>query len=255
MQAPKNAFKRRLLGGETLFGLWMSLGSATAAEALSFTGYDWLLFDTEHAPVEVAGTLPLLQAAAAGPSAAVMRVAWNDRVLIKRALDIGAQTLLVPFVQTPEEAAEAVASCRYAPEGARGMAGAVRAARYGLARDYIATANAETGLLIQIETGPALARLEAIAGVEGVDGVFIGPADLSASMGYPGNHHHPEVQAALEGAAKRLIALGKAPGILATTPDEARHYLDWGYRFVALGLDLGLLLGAAQARLAEVRGA
>lgn len=252
--APRNVFKARLRAGEALHGLWMSIPSPVTAEALSLVGFDWLLFDTEHAPVDLASLQPLLQAAAAGPSAHVVRPAWNDKVLIKRALDMGAQTLLVPFVQTAAEVAEAVAACRYPPHGVRGVAGGTRASRFGQTSDYFRIANDEICLLVQIETGEALARLEEIASVPGVDGVFIGPSDLAASMGHLGNPAHPEVQAALEDAIRRLQKLGIPGGILATTAADARRYLSWGYAFVAGSVDLGLLIGAAKTVRDTLRG-
>ncbi|WP_372088174.1 HpcH/HpaI aldolase/citrate lyase family protein (plasmid) [Tistrella mobilis] len=254
MKAPCNDFKRRLAAGEVLNGFWLSLASPVASEALSLAGFDWLLFDGEHSPVDVAGVQPLLQAAATGTAAAVVRPAWNDKVLIKRLLDIGAQTLLVPFVQSAEEAAAAVLASRYPPHGVRGVAGATRASRYGQTEDYFAVANQEICVLVQVETGEALGRLEEIATVDGVDGVFIGPSDLAASMGHLGRPGHPEVQAALKDAATRIAATGKAPGILATNAADARRYVDWGYRFVAAGVDIGVLMAGAKAMLAEVRG-
>ncbi|WP_371998822.1 HpcH/HpaI aldolase/citrate lyase family protein (plasmid) [Tistrella mobilis] len=254
MKAPRNDFKRRLTAGETLNGFWLSLASPVASEALSLAGFDWLLFDGEHSPVDVAGVQPLLQAAATGTASAVVRPAWNDKVLIKRLLDIGAQTLLVPFVQSAEEAAAAVLASRYPPHGVRGVAGATRASRYGQTEDYFAVANQEICVLVQVETGEALGRLEEIAAVDGVDGVFIGPSDLAASMGHLGRPGHPEVQAALKDAAARIAATGKAPGILATSAADARRYVDWGYRFVAAGVDIGVLMAGAKAMLAEVRG-
>lgn len=253
MQAPKNQFKRRLLAGEVLHGLWLSIASPQTAEALSLIGYDWLLFDTEHAPVEVGGVQPLLQAAAAGGSALAVRPAWNDKVLLKRVLDIGAQTVLVPFVQSAAEAAAAVAATRYPPHGLRGVAGATRASRFGLTSDYFAVADAEICVLVQIETRAGLDQLEAIAAVEGVDGIFVGPSDLAASLGHLGTPGHAEVQAALRDAAHRIIAAGKAPGILTTNIEEARTYMDWGYRFVAGAVDIGLLLKGAKTALADLR--
>jgi 4-hydroxy-2-oxoheptanedioate aldolase len=253
MQAPINKFKQSLLAGENLNGLWMTLSSPVAAEALSLVGYDWLLFDTEHAPLEVSSVQPLLQAAAAGTASAIVRPAWNDKVLLKRVLDIGAQTVLVPFVETPEEAAAAVAATRYPPEGVRGVAGATRASRYGLASDYFAIANREICVLVQIETESAMAQVEDIAAVEGVDGVFIGPSDLAASLGHLGNPGHADVQAVLKDAAKRIAATGKAPGILATNAADARRYFDWGYRFVSLAVDTGVLVKQAQTILNDVK--
>lgn len=253
MLAPRNEFKKRLLAGEQLHGLWLSLASGIASETMSLVGFDWLLFDSEHAPVEVAGLQPLLQAAAVGSSAAVVRPAWNDKVLIKRILDIGAQTVLVPFVQTPEEAAEAVAATRYPPKGIRGVSGASRASRFGTAKNYFDVANDEICVLVQVETGEALERVEEIAAVEGVDGVFIGPSDLAASLGYLGRPGDAAVQSVLKDAAARIVAAGKAPGILATNVEDARRYISWGYRFVAGGIDAGLLMRGAQATLAAMK--
>lgn len=255
VQMPTNDFKRRLAAGEALDGLWLSLASPVAAEAISLVGFDWMLFDTEHAPVEVAGVQPLLQAAAPGSASAVVRPAWNDKVLIKKVLDIGAQTLLIPFVETAQEASTAVSATRYPPAGVRGVAGSTRASRYGFAADYFARANDEICVLVQIETRTALERLEEIASVPGVDGVFIGPSDLGASMGHLGNPGHAEVQAVLQEAALRLSALGKPAGILATNADDALRYRSWGYGFIAGGTDLGLLTAGARALRARMSGA
>lgn len=247
LNAPRNAFKKRLLAGEMQVGLWMSMVSPVAAEALSLTGFDWLMFDTEHAPVDIGGLQPLLQAAAIGTSAAVVRPAWNDKVLIKRVLDIGAQTILVPFVESADEAKAAVAATRYPPHGIRGVAGSTRASRFGLTSDYFESANDEICVLVQIETSKALERLEDIAAVPGVDGVFIGPSDLAASMGHLGKPSHPDVQAALQDAVKRLTSLGKPAGILATSSEDALRYRNWGFAFVAAGTDMGLLMSGAKA--------
>ncbi len=253
MQAPRNAFKRRLMAGEPLDGLWLSLVSPIASEALSLIGFDWLLFDTEHAPVDLGNLQPLLQAAAPGTASAVVRPAWNDKVLIKRALDMGAQTLLIPFVETPDEAAAAVAATRYPPHGVRGVAGGTRASRFGLTPDYFQVADDEIAVLVQIESVNALARLEEIAAVPGVDGVFIGPSDLAASMGLLGRPSADAVQKELKQAATRIRAVGKPAGILATSAADARRYRAWGYQFVAGAVDLGLLLKAAQSVLTEMR--
>lgn len=253
MQAPKNNFKKRLLAGEILNGFWLSLASPVTSEALSLVGFDWLLFDTEHAPVDIGGVQPLLQAAAVGTAAAIVRPAWNDKVLIKRVLDIGAQTILIPFVQSAEEAALAVSASRYPPQGVRGVAGGTRASRYGLTSDYFAVANEEICVLVQIETAEALSRLEEIAAVDGVDGIFIGPSDLAASLGHLGNPGHQDVQAALEDACKRILAAGKAPGILATNATDALKYISWGYRFVSGAVDSSVLLKGAQAVLTEMK--
>jgi len=240
-----NPFKAALAAGRRQIGLWSSLGSPVTAEIVADSGFDWLMFDTEHSPVEVADLAPLLQASARGTAHPVVRPAWNDPVLIKRVLDIGAQTLLVPFVQSADEATRAVAATRYPPAGIRGVAGMSRATRYGRVANYAATAANHLCVLVQVETGEALNGLEAIAAVEGVDGVFIGPSDLAASLDHVGNPGHPEVQEKIRYAAETLRKVGKPAGILATKKEDARRYLDWGFLFVAAGTDAGLLAAAA----------
>ncbi|NKB53122.1 MAG: 4-hydroxy-2-oxo-heptane-1,7-dioate aldolase [Rhizobiaceae bacterium] len=252
LDAPINVFKQRLLAGEQLIGIWNSLANPIAAEALSLVGYDWMLFDTEHSPVEIAGILPLLQAAAVGSAAHVVRPAWNDPVLIKRALDIGAQTLLIPFVQNADEAQAAVCAMRYPPKGLRGVAGSTRASRFGLAPDYLGSANEQVCCLVQIETEEALTNLEEIAQTEGVVGVFIGPSDLAASLGYLGEPENPVVQNALEDCVNRLKDINVPAGILATNTDAAIRYRKWGYQFVAAGVDTSLLVSGAKTVLQTV---
>lgn len=255
IEPPVNAFKARLKAGETQLGLWMSIPSPVTAEALSLLGFDWLMFDSEHAAVEIASMQPLFQAAAAGRSAIVARPAWNDKVLIKKMLDIGAQTLLLPFVQSAAEAEAAVRATRFPPEGIRGVAGATRASRFGLAPGYLKGANDQICTLVQIETAEALDRIEEIAAVDGVDGLFIGPSDLSASLGHLGNPGAEPVQAALRTAAERILAAGSVPGILATSAEAAAGYLALGYRFVAVSSDIGVLMKGAREVLAAVRSA
>lgn len=252
MAAPHNRLKARMAADEVLHGIWLGSGSATLAEALSLVGYDWMLLDTEHGPVEAGAALDLLRATGLGQTDCVLRVAWNDPVLIKRVLDLGAQTLMVPFVQSADEAAAAVRAMRYPPQGIRGMAGVTRAGRYGMAGDYANTANDQMALIVQVETAEAMARIDAIAAVEGVDGVFIGPADLSASMGHVGGYDHPEVVAAITHAGERIRAAGKAAAILALDPDTARRYAGLGFNMVAAGLDMHLLVQAAQKMLKDV---
>ncbi|HVV92950.1 MAG TPA: aldolase/citrate lyase family protein [Hyphomicrobiales bacterium] len=254
MDLPVNTFKRALARGERQIGLWCSLCSPIAAEIVAYSGFDWLLLDAEHSPNEVPDLFAAMQAAAPGTASAVVRPPWNDTVLIKRVLDIGAQTVLLPYVQNAEEARRAVASCRYPPAGIRGVTGSGRAARYGRVGNYLQTADSEIGVLVQVETRSALRELEAIAGVEGVDGVFIGPSDLAASLGHIGQPQHPEVQAALEDAVKRLKAAGKPAGILTANVEEAERYLDWGYLFVAVGVDVTLLARGADALAKRFKG-
>jgi 4-hydroxy-2-oxoheptanedioate aldolase len=241
MDLPRNAFKHAIAAGQLQIGLWCSLCSNIAVDIVRDAGFDWLLLDTEHSPNEVPDILGQLQAAIGGTATPIVRPAWNDTVLIKRFLDIGAQTLLVPYVQNAEEAKRAVEAVRYPTRGVRGVAVASRASRYGRVTDYLKKADSEICLLVQVETQSALAQLEAIASVEGVDGVFIGPSDLSASLGYVGNPAHPEPQKAMQDAVTRLKKLGKPAGILTGNDEEIRRYISWGYTFVAVGSDIGLL--------------
>jgi 4-hydroxy-2-oxoheptanedioate aldolase len=255
MDLPRNAFKAAIAAGRLQIGLWSSLASSIAAELVADAGFDWILFDSEHSPNEVPGLLTQLQAAARGTASAIVRPAWNDAVLIKRVLDIGAQSILVPYVQNAEEARRAVAAVRYPPAGMRGVAAASRASRYGRVKDYLKNADSEICLLVQVETRQALDELEAIAAVDGVDGVFIGPSDLSASFGHIGNPQHAEVQAALQRSVERLKAAGKPAGILTLSEDEARRYIGWGYTFVAVGSDIGLLGRGADALARKFKAA
>jgi 4-hydroxy-2-oxoheptanedioate aldolase len=222
------------------------------AEILAGAGFDWVLLDTEHSPNELPMVQSELHAMSEGGATPVVRVPWNDMVMIKRFLDIGAQSLLVPYVQSAEEAKNAVRYTRYPPQGVRGVAGATRATRYGRIKDYFQRVHDELCVLVQAETRTAIANLEAIAEVEGVDGVFIGPNDLAADMGYLGNWQHPEVWKVMEQAAKRIRGMGKAPGILVGEAD-GRRCLDMGFLFVAVGADVPLLARGAEALAARFR--
>ena len=253
MELPRNRFKHAIAAGQLQIGLWCSLCSNIAADIVRDSGFDWVLLDTEHSPNEIPDLVAQLQAGEGGQATPIVRPAWNDTVIIKRCLDIGAQTLLIPYVQNAEEARRAVEAVRYPPAGVRGVAVASRASRFGRITDYLKKANAEQCLLVQVETRSAMEQLEAIAGVEGVDGVFIGPSDLSASLGHIGNPAHPEVQKALEDAVRRLKAVGKPAGILTSNEDEVRRYIGWGYTFVAVGTDVGLLARSADALAKKYR--
>jgi 4-hydroxy-2-oxoheptanedioate aldolase len=242
-----NEFKRSLARGELQVGLWSTLCSNIGAEVIAHSGFDWILLDTEHSPNELPGLVQQLQAMGRGTAMPVVRAAWNDPVLIKRILDIGAQSVLLPYVQTSEEAQRAVQSVRYPPKGFRGVSAGSRSSLYGRVKDYLRRADDEICLLLQVETRSALEQLEAIATVEGVDGVFIGPGDLAASMGHLGDPQHPEVQTALRDAVTRLGRVGKAAGILTVVEADARRYIEWGYRFVAVGVDTSLLVKSADA--------
>jgi 4-hydroxy-2-oxoheptanedioate aldolase len=247
MKLPRNAFKLALSENKLQIGLWCSLCSNIAADIVADSGFDWLLLDTEHSPNELPDIFSALQATNHSAAESVVRPAWNDAVLIKRYLDIGAKTLLIPFVQNVEEAERAVAATRYPPKGIRGVTGSGRASRFGRVQDYLKTASDEICVLVQLETPAAIEHIEAICRVDGVDGVFIGPNDLAASMGHIGDTWHADVQAALKGAARRIVAAGKPAGILSINEADTRRYVDWGYRFVAAGVDVVLLARATDA--------
>jgi 4-hydroxy-2-oxoheptanedioate aldolase len=256
MQTPINTFKQALQAGQPQIGLWVGLADGYAAEILAGAGYDWLLIDGEHAPNDVHSVLAQLQGISSAWSALphrshpIVRVPVGDTTLIKQYLDIGAQTLLVPMVDTAEQAARLVQGMRYPPEGIRGIGSALaRASRWQAYPNYLREANAQTCLLVQAETVEAMKNLDAIAATPGVDGVFIGPADLSASMGFPGQPDHPEVQATIADAIARILRASKAPGILSTSEEQARKWLAAGAVFVAVGVDTMLLAAAARQLL------
>ena len=250
-----NAFKQLLkaAGGHQPLGTWIVSASPIVAEAVGHAGFDWGVVDMEHTPLDTMGVLQVLQALAATKMVPVVRVPWNDAVVIKRVLDTGATTLLVPFIEDAEAARRAVAATRYAPQGVRGMSGMSRAARYGTDPNYLKTANAGMGVIVQIETPLALERLEAIAAVEGVDALFIGPADLSAAMGYPGRPTHPAVMQAMTDAVERCKAIDKPVGTVGNSPDTVAQYRAAGFDYLAVASDLGLLLRGAQAVLGALR--
>ncbi|MEZ5733967.1 MAG: HpcH/HpaI aldolase/citrate lyase family protein [Paracoccaceae bacterium] len=253
-ELPKNRFKERLRAGEVQYGIWVSIPHSTVAEAVAGAGFDWMTLDTEHAPAEVSAVLPMLQAAAPYPTECIVRPAENQTALIKRHLDQGAQTLILPYVQSRAEAEAAVAAVRYAPHGVRGVAGGTRASRFGRIRDYTALANSEICLIVQIETVEAIACLDDIASVDGVDAVFIGPADLAASMGYPGQTGHPEVKAKIIDTIGRARALGKPIGLLTLDKDFARECVTAGAGFVCIAIDMSILVRGADALAAEFSG-
>src|ERR1035437_1366315 len=250
---PPNLFKAALLDARPQIGLWSSLCSNIAAEIIGGSGFDWILIDTEHAPNEVPGLLSQLQAMVIGTPEPVVRCAWNDAVLIKRILDIGARSLLVPFVQNAGEALRAVAATRYPPLGIRGVSVAPRANLYGRIPNYHGSAHEDICVLVQVETAAALLEIEEIAGVEGVDGIFIGPSDLAADLGHLGNPNHPEVQAAIAGGGARIRAAGKAAGILTSGPNAAARYLELGFTCVAVGSDIGVLAHGTAALAAQCK--
>ncbi|HET7364080.1 MAG TPA: HpcH/HpaI aldolase/citrate lyase family protein [Burkholderiales bacterium] len=247
MELPHNGFKRALARGETQIGLWSSLSSNYSVEVIAGAGFDWILIDLEHSPNDLESLLAQLQAAAAYSAHPVVRVPWNDMVTIKRVLDVGAQSLLVPYVSNATEARAAVSYTRYPPNGVRGVAGTTRATRFGRIKDYARHAHEEICVLVQVETQSALDSIEAICATEGVDGVFIGPADLHASLGHPGDIANPKVKPLIDEAVRRIRKAGKAPGILTPSEDDARHWLECGALFVAVGADVGILARGAEA--------
>ena len=242
-----NPFKTALQRGQSQIGLWLSMGQPYSAELCATAGFQWLLIDGEHAPNDLHSTLAQLQAVAPYGAHPVVRVVQGDPALIKQMLDIGVQTLLVPMVDTAQQAAAMVAATRYPPQGMRGVGAAVaRASRWAQRADYLEVANDEVCLLVQAESVKALEQLEAICAVDGVDGVFIGPADLAASMGHRGRPDHPQVQAAIEQAIRTITASGKAAGTLTGDAGLARRYLELGAQFVAVGIDVTLLARATR---------
>jgi 4-hydroxy-2-oxoheptanedioate aldolase len=249
MPAPHNRLKAALAAADRpLIGLWMAMANAYTAEILGECGYDWLVIDGEHAPNTVTTIMGQLQTLAASAASPVVRVPIGEAWVIKQVLDLGAQTILVPMVHSAAQAAEMVRAVRYPPQGTRGVgASFARAARFGTIPDYIATANDQIALIVQVESAAGIADIDAIAATEGVDGVFIGPSDLAADMGHPGDSAAASVQAAIRHGLARIRAAGKAAGILATEEAAARRYLDWGATFIAVGGDVGLFRAAAQA--------
>ena len=254
MDLPRNTFKHALAAGRQQIGLWCSLSHHYAVEAVAGAGFDWLLLDTEHSPNDLESLVPQLQAVAAYPSSAVVRVPWNDTVMIKRVLDIGAQSLLLPYVQNVEEARAAVAATRYPPAGVRGVAATTRASRFGRVKDYARRAEEELCVLVQVETREALAHIEAIAALDGIDGIFIGPADLHASMGFIGQTAEPSVVPQIEEALRRIRRTGKAPGILTADEALARRYIEAGALFTAVGVDVSMLAREADKLAARFKG-
>ncbi len=251
MKLPENTFKRALAEGRPQFGLWAALADPYVAEVLATAGFDWLLIDNEHAPNDLRSTLGQLQAMAPYATHPIVRPMRSDTALIKRLLDIGAQTLLVPMIDTAAQAAEVVAATRYPPHGVRGVGSALaRASRWNHVPDYLATAASELCVLVQVETVTGMANLEEIVNVDGVDGVFFGPSDLSASMGLLGKAGDPKVRDAVLGGIRTVCAAHKAAGVLTTDRTLACAYLDAGALFVAVGTDIGIL-GAAATELKQ----
>jgi 4-hydroxy-2-oxoheptanedioate aldolase len=253
MELPVNPLKRALREGRRQIGLWSSLPTHNTVEVLAGAGFDWLLLDAEHTSAELPIIHGQLQAAVGGTASPVVRPGWNDFVLLKRLLDLGVQNFLVPMVQDAEEARRAVAATRYPPAGIRGVAVAIRANGFGRVKDYLRRANDEICVQVQLETRRALENLEAIAAVDGVDGLFVGPSDLAADLGHLGDSAHPEVRETIDRTIERVVRTGKAAGILAPVEADARRWLDLGATFVAVGSDVGILARQSEALAAKFR--
>jgi len=252
MELPVNHFKHAIAAGQQQIGLWVSLASSYSTEVVAGSGFDWLLLDMEHTANDPQIVGQQLLALRGTPVAPVVRVPVHDMAWIKRVLDAGASNVMVPNIRNADEAREAVAWTRFAPEGLRGVAGSTRAGGWTRYKDYMARANDEIGVIVQIESRQALDELDAICRVDGVDAVFIGPSDLAAALGHRGNAGHTDVQAAIAAAIRSANAAGKAIGIL-TADGKAEAYLDQGATLVGIGTDLHLLVAAADALVARFK--
>ena len=242
-----NTFRQNLQACKKQIGCWCSLGSPITTEVMGLAGFDWLLLDGEHAPNDVLSFVPQLMALKDSASAPVVRPQWNDMVVIKRLLDLGFYNFLVPFIDSADDARRAVAATRYPPQGVRGVSVSHRSNAYGTVKDYFKQVNDNITILAQIESRTAVANIDEICAVDGIDCVFVGPSDLSAGFGKLGQPNDPEVQAAIAHVFARAKAHGKAAGILAPVEADARRYLEMGATVVAVGSDLGLFRGASQA--------
>jgi 4-hydroxy-2-oxoheptanedioate aldolase len=254
MPAPVNNFKSALKDGTLQYGCWAGFADAYATEMLATAGFDWLVIDGEHAPNDIRTIMAQLQVLDGKHSHPVVRLPMGEAWMIKQVLDAGAQTLLIPMVETAAEARDLVAAMRYPPKGIRGSGAALaRASRFSDIADYITTANDQMCLLVQVETRAGIEALDDILQVEGVDGVFIGPSDLSADMGHGGDTSAAPVREVIRDALARIAASDKAAGILAVDPDVAQEYRDWGAQFLAVGIDVLMLVSAARATMARWR--
>ena len=252
----ENRFKRWLKGEgpRPPLGTWLMAAAPSTAEALGYTGFDFLVVDMEHVPIEVSDLAAILRAIGCTPADAVVRLPWNDQVIVKRALDAGAQTIMLPFVQTAEAARQAVVSAKYPPEGSRGVAAVHRGSRFGRATDYLKRANDEVAVIVQLETPEAVERLPEIAAVRGVDALFVGPGDLAAAMGHIGDIAHTEVQDLIAKAAGMARTAGKAVGIVGPNPDMVQRFIEYGYDYVAVASDIGMMTSRASEWLGALRG-
>lgn len=249
MPTPINHFKQALQSGTPRFGSWLGVADPYMAELVGRAGFDWLLVDGEHAPNDIRSLMAQLQVLEGLGPDLVVRLPMGEDWLIKQALDIGAQTLMIPMVETGEQAAHLVRAMRYAPQGIRGMGAALaRASQFSGITDYAATANDQMCLIVQVETAKGVDNLDDILAVDGVDGVFVGPADLSADMGYPGNPDAPQVQAVIADILRRSRAAGKGAGILSTEDAQTPTHIANGANFVAVGIDVTLFAAAMRTK-------
>ncbi|MGN7870658.1 HpcH/HpaI aldolase family protein [Paracoccus sp. 22332] len=253
MDLMTNPFKAALRGDKVPLGTWLMTGAPGPTEAIGHCGFDFLVLDMEHVPISITLLPDILRAIATTPAVPLVRLAWNDRVMIKQALDAGAGSIMVPFVENAAEAAEAVASCKYPPFGKRGVAAVHRASRFGAAVDYFGRADDETCLIVQLESSEAVDRMAEIAAVPGVDGVFVGPGDLAASMGYIGQIGHAEVQAKIAEAGRTARDKGIPAGIVGPTPEMVRGFIDMGFSFAAVASDMSFMTTRARQVLGELR--
>ena len=242
-----NTFRQRLRAGETLIGCWCSLANPITTEILGIAGFDWLLLDGEHSPNDVTTFIPQLMALKDSVSAPVVRPSWNNPVEMKRLLDAGFYNFLIPFIETAEDARRAVAATRYPPQGIRGVSVSQRSNRFGTVANYFRDINEQISVMVQIESRKGLDAAAEIAALDGVDGIFIGPADMSAAVGHLGDANHAESQAAIAGVFEAAKKAGKPIGILAPVEADARRYMQMGATFVAVGSDMGVFRNGTQA--------
>jgi 2-keto-3-deoxy-L-rhamnonate aldolase RhmA len=243
----KNQFKRTIAEKRKQLGIWCNLGSPLVAEILAGAGFEWMVIDAEHGPNELTDVLAQHQAVAPYDVEPLVRIPWNDMVIIKRYADAGIRSFLIPFVQNKEEAQAAVSYTRYPPMGVRGVSIANRSNRFGQIKDYHANAHKNMCVVVQIETEEAVNNLSGILSVDGIDAVFIGPSDLAASMGHLGNNGHPEVQEMIARARELAMSAGKPIGTLATVEEDARRYFSEGFTFIAVSSDMGLVSGGSNS--------
>jgi 4-hydroxy-2-oxoheptanedioate aldolase len=256
MSMTANRFKESLNNPPAvpLLGTWFMSAAPAIAEALGYCGFDFLVIDMEHSPIDIGETIALMRTIAGTPAESLVRLAWSDQVRVKQVLDAGARNLLFPFIQTPEEAQAAVRYTRYPPEGIRGVAAVHRGSRFGQTKDYLRNASQDIAVIIQLETPAAIERLAAIAAIPGVDSLFVGPGDLSAAMGRIGEVAHADVQALIAKAAKDARAAGKPIGIVGPNPEMVARFIDYGYTWAAVASDIGMLTGRANDWMSAIRG-